>query len=143
MGHHSQRMHVKKAERQILLAYLLNEGVLAVKKENIGKHEQTKLDNLKVLMVLKSLHSRGFVDHTFSWQHNYYTVTSEGIEFLRKELGIENEKVYPKTHQPKKRAEPQQLERGEGGDRRQMTRGRGGFRGGRGGDRGGWRGGDR
>jgi len=52
-------------------------------------------------------------------------------------------KTLYQTHQPKKRAEPQQLERGEGGDRRQMTRGRGGFRGGRRGERGGWRGGDR
>ena len=49
--------------------------------------------------------SRGYLKNVFSWQHNYYTLTSEGIEWLRQQLGIANEKVYPKTHQPKRQAE--------------------------------------
>ena len=98
-------MHVKKNERQVLYAYLQNEGVCTCKKENVGKHEATKLDNLKVFMVLRSMESRGYLKNVFSWQHNYYTLTSEGIEWLRQQLGIANEKVYPKTHQPKRQAE--------------------------------------
>merc|ERR1712167_4777 len=81
------------------------------------------------------MHSRALVNLTFSWQHLYYSVNSEGIEFLRTNLGIANEKVYPKTHQPKRNVEVQQNQR-DGGDRRQMTRG--GLRGGRGGGRGGF-----
>merc|ERR1712224_859039 len=115
---------------------LLNEGVCTCKKENTGKHEATKLDNLKVWMVLRSMESRGFLSNVFSWQHNYFSVTSEGIEWLRQQLGIANEKVYPKTHQPKYRVEVQ-ASRPEG-----ERRGRGGFRGGdrEGGMRGGFRG---
>merc|ERR1711879_945689 len=132
----STAMHVKKNERQVLYAYLLNEGVATCKKQNTGKHDATKLDNLKVFMLLRSMESRGFATCTFSWQHNYFSVTSEGIEFLRQQLGIANEKVYPKTHQPKRQAEVQQVSRAEGDRRGGM--GRGGFRGDR--TRGGFRG---
>merc|ERR1712193_241543 len=122
MGKYIANMHVKKNERQVLYAYLLNEGVCTCKKENVGKHEATKLDNLKVFMVLRSMESRGYLQNVFSWQHNYFTLTSEGIEFLRQQLGIANEKVQPKTHQPKRQVESAQAQRPDG-DRRQFTRG--------------------
>merc|ERR1711981_620295 len=126
-------MHIKKHEKQILYAYLLSEGVITIRKEWTGKHDATKLDNVKVWMLLRSMCSRGFVDLTFAWQTLYYSVKSEGIEFLRQQLGIANEKVYPKTHQPKRNVEQNTMQRGDG-ERRQMNRGglrgRGGFRGG-------------
>merc|ERR1711981_671467 len=115
-------MHIKKHEKQILYAYLLSEGVITIRKEWTGKHDATKLDNVKVWMVLRSMHSRGFVDLTFAWQTYYYSVKSEGIEFLRQQLGIANEKVYPKTHQPKRNPEQGQPQRPDG-ERRKMTRG--------------------
>merc|ERR1712187_18315 len=128
-------VHVKRQERQTLWAFLLNEGVCAVKQENTGKHELTKIDNLKVMCVLQSMESRGFAKRTFTWQHRYYTITESGLAYLRANLGINKENVVPKTHQIKN-PEPQAVGGREGGDRRQMTRGgRGGFsdRGGRGG----------
>merc|ERR1740133_503014 len=131
-------VHVKRGEKQTLYAYLLNEGVCTVKEENTGKHEQTKIDNLKVLNSMISMESRGFATKTFVWNHRYYTITNEGCQFLRDQLGVTNANVNPKTHQQK----PVEQNAGAGGpDRRnQMSRGRGGFRGG---DRGGFRGGDR
>merc|ERR1740133_29752 len=130
-------VHVKRGEKQTLYAYLLNEGVCTVKEENTGKHEQTKIDNLKVLNSMISMESRGFATKTFVWNHRYYTITNEGCQFLRDQLGVTNANVNPKTHQQK----PVEQNAGAGGpDRRnQMSRGRGGFRGG---DReGGFRGG--
>merc|ERR1712066_559404 len=121
-------VHVKRQERQTLWAFLLNEGVCAVKQENTGKHELTKIDNLKVMCVLQSMESRGFAKKTFTWQHRYYTVTESGLAFLRANLGINKENVVPKTHQIKN---PEPQAQGRDGDRKQMTRG--GFRGGRGG----------
>merc|ERR1712170_78015 len=125
-------VHVKRQERQTLWAFLLNEGVCSVKQENTGKHELTKIDNLKVMCLLQSLESRGFAKKTFTWQHRYYTITESGCAYLRAQLGITKENVVPKTHQVR---QPQEQQQGgeRGGDRRQMTRGRGGFGRGRGG----------
>merc|ERR1712151_217147 len=125
-------VHVKRQERQALWAFLLNEGVISVKQENVGKHDQTKIDNLKVMCVMQSLKSRGFAKKVFTWQHRYYTITDSGCAHIRSQLGITKENVVPKTHQVRQPTEQQQG--GErGGDRRQMTRGRGGFGRGRGG----------
>lgn len=60
-------VHVKKAERNKLLFTLLMDGVLTVKKEFHGPHPDTQVDNLKVWMLLRSLHSKGYVDVVFSW----------------------------------------------------------------------------
>jgi len=94
-------VHVKRGEKQTLYAYLLNEGVCTVKEENTGKHEQTKIDNLKVLNSMISMESRGFATKTFVWNHRYYTITNEGCQFLRDQLGVTNANVNPKTHQQK------------------------------------------
>lgn len=63
-------VHVKKAERNKLLFTLLMDGVLTVKKEFHGAHPDTQVDNLKVWMLLRSLHSKGYVDVVFSWLIN-------------------------------------------------------------------------
>merc|ERR1712151_106792 len=128
-------VHVKRQERQALWAFLLNEGVISIKQENVGKHDLTKIDNIKVMCVLQSMESRGFAKKTFTWQHRYYTITETGLAFLRANLGINKENVVPKTHQIKN---PEPQAQGRDGDRKQMTRG--GFRGGRGEGRGGFRG---
>merc|ERR1712110_1151084 len=93
----------------------------------------------KVMNVMISMESRGFAKKTFVWNTRYYTITNEGCQFLRDQLGVTNANVNPKTHQQK----PVEQNAGaQGPDRRnQMSRGRGEFRGG---DReGGFRGGDR
>ena len=67
-------VHVKKAERNKLLFTLLMDGVLTVKKEFHGAHPDTLVDNLKVWMLLRSLHSKGYVDVVFSWLVNKETL---------------------------------------------------------------------
>ena len=59
--------HIKKQEKNTLYFNLLMEGVLSVKQEFFGIHPETKLDNLKVRMMMKYLESNGYVDVVFNW----------------------------------------------------------------------------
>ena len=59
--------HIKKQERNKLYFTLLMDGVLSVKQEFWGVHADTGLENLKVRMILKYLHSNGHVDVVFNW----------------------------------------------------------------------------
>lgn len=60
------------------------EGVLVAKKDyNAPKHEELDVPNLQVIKAMQSLTSKGFVKTQFSWQWYYYTLTPEGVEFLR------------------------------------------------------------
>ena len=60
------------------------EGVLVAKKDfNAPKHEDLDVPNLQVIKALQSLTSKGFVKTQFSWQWYYYTLTPEGVEYLR------------------------------------------------------------
>merc|ERR1712170_239450 len=94
-------VHIKRGEKKALYAFLLNEGCITVKQENTGKHDATKIDNLKVLCAMVSMESRNFAKRTFVWHHRYYTITNEGCAFLREQLGIADGQVNPKTHQQK------------------------------------------
>lgn len=67
--------------------------------------------NLEVLMLMKSLESRGFIRCTFSWQYNYCYLTDEGIEYLRQYLALPAEMV-PATHK-KQTARPDMRDREE------------------------------
>jgi hypothetical protein len=63
---------------------LLIEGVLVAKKDyNAPKHEFLDVPNLQVVKALQSLTSKGYVKTQFSWQWYYYTLTPEGVEYLR------------------------------------------------------------
>lgn len=60
------------------------EGVLVAKKDfNAPKHEELDVPNLQVIKALQSLTSKGLVKTQFSWQWYYYTLTPEGVEYLR------------------------------------------------------------
>ena len=64
------------------------EGVLVAKKDfNAPKHEELDVPNLEVIKALQSLTSRGYVKTQFSWQWYYYTLTPEGVEYLREWYG--------------------------------------------------------
>jgi len=80
---------------------------------------------------MQSLTSRGYVKTQFSWQWYYYTLTPEGLDYLREWLHLPAE-IVPQTHikQQRSHAPPRGM---MGGDDRER---RGGGRGGRGGDRG-------
>ena len=82
---------VSKEEKRAIYQYLLQEGVIVVRKDSyLPRHqhiEKVKVSNLKVMMIVKSLKSQGFLIDTFNWQWSYYTVTSKGVNFLVKALG--------------------------------------------------------
>jgi small subunit ribosomal protein S10e len=120
-------MFIPKENRVATFAYLFKEGCLVVKKDTRSQtHPAIEgPTNLEVLMLMKSLESRGYVRITFNWQYNYCYLTDEGIEYLRQYLALPHE-IVPATH--KKTAIPAAAARG--GDK--FAEG-GAFRGGGGG----------
>lgn len=60
---------VSKENRRKIFEYLLAEGVIVVKKDSyLPKHQQLQdVPNLQVMMILKSLKSRGLVQDVFCW----------------------------------------------------------------------------
>merc|ERR1719158_2308545 len=74
--------------------------------------------------------SRDYVKETFSWQHYYWVLTDEGVEYLQKQLNLPDS-VRPKTLISKNANEGIM-----GGGRGGRGRGRGGGWGGRGRGRG-------
>jgi len=94
---------VSKAEKRAIFTYLLKEGVIVVRKDAYLPRHQSISDvpNLKVMMIVKSLVSRGYLNNVFNWQWNYYTVTNKGVTFLAKALGV-NANVVPSTYKQKK-----------------------------------------
>ena len=79
---------VSKSEKRAIYAYLLKEGVIVVRKDSyLPCHQHIDVPNLKVMMIVKSLKSQGFLQDVFNWQWCYYTVTNKGVAFLVKALG--------------------------------------------------------
>ena len=80
---------VSRAEKRQIFLYLLQEGVIVVRKDSyLPKHQNLgDVPNLKVMMIVKSLVSRGYLTQVFNWQWNYYSVTNKGVQFLAKSLG--------------------------------------------------------
>ena len=113
-------MLVSKANRREIYTRLFNDGVLVAEKNFFAKsHEELKgVRNIEVIKACQSLRSRGYVKEQFSWQHYYYFLTDEGIEYLRGWLHLPPD-VVPKTLQAKA-IEPARLGafRGERGGRR-------------------------
>ena len=69
-----------------------------VKKDKYGeKHsDELNMPNLEVMLLLRSLCSKGLVKEVFNWQWYYYYLTNEGIEFLREYLALPAD-VVPAT----------------------------------------------
>ncbi|KAI8899941.1 40S ribosomal protein S10-like protein [Globomyces pollinis-pini] len=90
-------MLISKDNRKAIYQYLFQEGVLVAKKDyNLAKHPEIDVRNLEVIKALQSLNSRGFVKTQFSWQYYYYSLTNEGIEYLRSYLHLPAE-IVPRT----------------------------------------------
>jgi|Transcript_19055 small subunit ribosomal protein S10e len=109
-------MWIPKEHRIATFSYLFREGVCVVKKDTkSATHPHIEgPTNLEVLMLMKSLESRGYVRITFSWQYNYCYLTDEGIEYLRGYLALPAE-IVPATHK-------KQASRPEGRDREEADR---------------------
>ena len=79
------------------------EGVVVAKKDfNQPKHEEIDTKNLYVIKALQSLTSKGYVKTQFSWQYYYYTLTEEGVEYLREWLHLPSD-IVPATHKKQTR----------------------------------------
>ncbi|GJJ08339.1 hypothetical protein Clacol_002550 [Clathrus columnatus] len=118
-------MIIQKKNRRTIYEALFKEGVLVAKKDyNAPKHEDIDVPNLEVIKAMQSLTSKGLVKTHFSWQFYYYTVTPEGLNYLREWLHLPAE-IVPATH--KKAARPPRPATVRGGE--------GTYRAPRGGDR--------
>ncbi|KAK2802123.1 hypothetical protein FQN50_007487 [Emmonsiellopsis sp. PD_5] len=109
--------------------YLFREGVLVAKKDfNLPKHGDIDTKNLYVIKACQSLTSRGYLKTRFSWQYYYYTLTPEGLDYLREWLHLPAE-IVPATHikQQRSHAPPRGMMGGE--ERERRPGGRGGPRG--------------
>ncbi|KAI9712722.1 MAG: hypothetical protein M1820_001343 [Bogoriella megaspora] len=125
---------IPKADRKKIHEYLFREGVLVARKDfNKPKHDEIDTRNLFVIKACQSLTSRGYLKTQFSWQYYYYTLTPEGLDYLREWLHLPAE-IVPQTHikQQRSHAPP----KGMLGDERER---RGGGRGARGDREGGYR----
>ncbi|KAI0245985.1 Plectin/S10 domain-containing protein [Lactifluus subvellereus] len=109
-------MIISKENKRTIYQNLFKEGVLVAKKDfNASKHEELDVPNLEVIKALQSLTSRGYVKTQFSWQWYYYTLTPEGVEYLREWLHLPAE-VVPETHRKPVRTRPAQARPGGGGE---------------------------
>lgn len=81
----------------------------------------------QVIKACQSLTSRGYLKTQFSWQWYYYTLTPEGLDYLREWLHLPAE-IVPQTHvkQQRSHAPPRGM---LGGDGERRGGGRGGPRG--------------
>lgn len=95
-------------------------------------------NNNQVVKACQSLTSRGYLKTQFSWQWYYYTLTPEGLDYLREWLHLPAE-IVPATHikQQRSHAPPKGMMGGD--DRERRPGGRGGPRGDRGEREGGYR----
>ncbi|KAL2850933.1 Plectin/S10 domain-containing protein [Aspergillus pseudodeflectus] len=123
-------MLIPKEDRKKIHEYLFREGVLVAKKDfNLPKHGDIDTKNLYVIKACQSLNSRGYVKTQFSWQYYYYTLTPEGLDYLREWLHLPAE-VVPATHikQQRSHAPPRGMLGGEERERRPRPPREGGYR---------------
>lgn len=112
-------MLIPKSDRKLIHESLFKEGVLVAKKDFECQHQELPVKNLYVIKACQSLNSRGYVKTRFSWcvmsllrisgsatviintisnrQWYYYTLTPEGLDFLREWLHLPAE-IVPATH---------------------------------------------
>ncbi|RXK35830.1 30S small subunit ribosomal protein S10e [Tremella mesenterica] len=109
-------MLITKQNRRTIYENLFKEGVLVAPKDfNLPAHpEITTVRNLEVIKAMQSLTSKGYVKTQFSWQWYYYTLTEEGLAYLREWLHIPSE-IVPQTHMKPARAPTRPSGYGGGG----------------------------
>lgn len=90
---------VPKENRRKIYEQLFKDGVLVTKKDFNAPAalELPDVPNLQVIKVCQSLTSKGYVKTQFSWLYYYYSLTNEGIDYLREWLHIPIE-IVPATH---------------------------------------------
>lgn len=90
-------MLMPKKDRVAIYEYLFTEGVIVAQKNFMPvNHPKVNVPNLHVIKALQSLTSRGYVTERFAWQHYYWYLTNEGIQYLREYLHLPAE-IVPST----------------------------------------------
>ncbi|KAG5520145.1 hypothetical protein PMAC_001221 [Pneumocystis sp. 'macacae'] len=91
-------MIIPKSNRKKIYELLFKDGTLVAKKDfnSPSSVEFQTISNLQVIKICQSLASRGYLKTQFSWQYYYYTLTNEGIDYLREWLHLPNE-IVPNT----------------------------------------------
>ncbi|CDH54517.1 40s ribosomal protein s10 [Lichtheimia corymbifera JMRC:FSU:9682] len=102
---HRDNMLIQKQNRKLIYETLFKDGALVAPKDfNLAKHPEIDVPNLET---------------QFSWQWYYYTLTNEGIDYLREYLHLPQE-IVPATL--KKTARPAAPRRAFGGEGREGGR---------------------
>merc|ERR1719253_460918 len=125
-------MLVPKKNRLAVYSYLFKEGVCVAPKALGDKNPQIEVPNVQVVKLMQSLESRGYVRERFSWQWFYYSLTNEGIEYLREYLHVSNDTVpatLKKSNKPQQPPSFGQFRGGKGGKGKGGKGGRDGYRG--------------
>ncbi|KAG1074516.1 hypothetical protein G6F41_001691 [Rhizopus arrhizus] len=86
------------------------------KDKNQNKHPEIEYTYLLEIKAMQSLTSKGLVKTQFSWQWYYYTLTDEGIDYLREYLHLPTE-IVPATMKKTARPASSAPRRNFGGDR--------------------------
>jgi small subunit ribosomal protein S10e len=90
-------MLMPKKDRVAIYEYLFTEGCMVAEKNFMPvNHAKVNVPNLHVIKALQSLTSRGYVTERFAWQHYYWYLTNEGINYLRDFLHLPAE-IVPAT----------------------------------------------
>lgn len=106
---------IPRQNRKAILSYIFKEGLCVVHKDpRKPQHADLEVPNIHVMMVCKSLKSRGYLTETFSWQWHYYYLTDEGIAHLREQLALPAQ-VAPLTLTKQRTARPM-MSAGGGGE---------------------------
>merc|ERR1712176_478906 len=95
---------VSREQRRAIFTYLLKEGVIVVKKDAYLPFHQhiTNVPNLQVMMVVKSLKSKGCLNQAYNWGWSYYFLTTQGVTHLISELGLPSDSnILPATYTKK------------------------------------------
>ena len=96
---------ISKEHRRAVYEYLIGEGVIVIKKDAyLPRHQHvTSVPNIVVMMVVKSLKSRRYVNSIFNWQWSYYMLNDAGVKYICEFLGLP-EDVVPATYKKVKMA---------------------------------------
>ena len=90
-----------------------------------SKHREMSLTNVEVINLMKSLVSRSYAIEKFSWQWHYWTLTDEGIAYLRTYLQDTMELPESAVPMTRQQIRPQNrgMEMGQGAMGRGIGRG--------------------
>merc|ERR1711920_26056 len=108
-------MGAQAAQPISLLRAFVNMVLIVKKDPRACKHNELEdIPNLHVMMVLRSLCSRNYVDEKFNWQWYYYFLTNEGIDYLRDVLHLPAH-VFPATLTKQRPTRPALMQGGDAG----------------------------